>query len=156
MLAKILTAVKNKSQLQQWKNSDSVIEWFSALEHKERLNFIQFDLVNFYGSITPQLLNDALTFAAKYKAISDETKSTILQAANSFLCSDGKIWIKKQGGTFDITMGGFHGAEICDLIGLFILSKLKDITPQIGLYRDDGLAISSGTGRQIENLKKKI
>ena len=109
-----------------------------------------------YGSITPAILQSALTFAAKYVNISDETISTIMQATNSFLCSDGQTWIKKQGGTFDITMGGYHGAEICDLVGLFILSKLKEIMPQIGLYRDDGLGVSSGTARQIENMKKKI
>ena len=27
---------------------------------------------------------------------------------------------------FDVTMGSFDGAEICELVGLFILSKLKD------------------------------
>ena len=156
MLNKIIAEVKTKSQLQQWKNSHSVIDWFSKLNNKQNLHFIQFDVVNMYGSITPAILYDALTFAAQFVDISEETKSTILQATNSFLCSDGKTWIKKQGGTFDITMGGFHGAEICDLIGLFILSKLRDVIPNIGLYRDDGLAVSSGTCRQIENIKKKI
>ena len=52
-------------------------------------------------------------------------------------------------------MGGFHGNEICDLIGLFILSKLAKILPNIGLYRDDGLAVSSATNRQIEIAKKR-
>ena len=42
------------------------------------------------------------------------------------------------------------------MIGLFILSKLKEILPNIGLYRDDGLAVSSATNRQIEIAKKKI
>ena len=60
--------------------------------------------------------------------------------------------------TFDITMGGYHGAEICELVGIFLLSQLADIipAPYIGLYRDDGLAVSSGTPRQIEIMKKKI
>mgnify|MGYP007114513607 CR=1 FL=1 len=53
-------------------------------------------------------------------------------------------------------MGGYHGAEICDLIGLYILSHLKNVTPNIGLYRDDGLAVTSGTPRQVEITKKKI
>ncbi len=40
-------------------------------------------------------------------------------------------------------MGSFDGAEICELIGLFILNKLatKYGNDNIGLYRDDGLAI---------------
>ena len=120
------------------------------------MHFIQFDVVNFYGSITPALLNKALTFASQFVDISDDTKVTIMQATNSFLCSDGETWIKKQGGTFDITMGGYHGAEVCDLIGLFILSRLRDVAPNIGLYRDDGLAVCSGTRRQNDIIKKEI
>jgi hypothetical protein len=44
---------------------------------------------------------------------------------------------------FDVTMGSYDGAEICELVGLFILSKLeaKFGKNQVGLYRDDGLAI---------------
>ena len=156
MLAEIVSVVKNKSQLQQWRNTDAVIDWFSDLKDKKRLAFIQFDVVNFYGSITPDLLKNAITFATRFTQISELTKSTIMQAANSFLCNDGGVWIKKESETFDITMGGFHGAEVCDLIGLFILSKLKHIIPNSGLYRDDGLAVSDGTSRQIENLKKKV
>ena len=56
MLSKIIAAVKHKSQLQQWKNTDSVITWFSKLQNKQQLHFIQFDVVDFYGSITPNSL----------------------------------------------------------------------------------------------------
>ena len=41
-------------------------------------------------------------------------------------------------------------------VGLYILSQLVDVIPNIGLYRDDGLAVSHGTCRQIENMKKNI
>ena len=112
--------------------------------------------MNFYGSITPEILKKAIEYAKQFVDISDDEESTILQATHSFLCSYGTIWIKKEGGTFDVTMGGFHGAEICDLVGLFILSQLKEVTTNIGLYRDDGLAIVSGTSRQNEITKKKI
>ena len=37
MLAKIIAIVKTKSQLQQWKNSNAVIDWFSNLDSKEKL-----------------------------------------------------------------------------------------------------------------------
>ena len=156
MLSEIVSVVKNKSQLQQWRNIDSVINWFTQIKDKARLTFIQFVVVNFYGSITPGLLKDAITFPTKFVFIPELTKSTIMQATNSFLCSDSNIWIKKQSETFDITMGGYHGAEVCDLVGLYILSLLKDVIPNCGLYRDDGLAVTSRTNRQIENMKKKI
>ena len=40
-------------------------------------------------------------------------------------------------------MGSFHGAEICDLVGLYILNTISTTftNNNIGLYRDDGLAI---------------
>ena len=40
-------------------------------------------------------------------------------------------------------MGSFDGAEIRELVGLYIQSKLKKILPKsnFGLYRDDGLAL---------------
>ena len=40
MLTKIVFDVKNKSQLQQWKNTDSVINWFSQLGEKMLLIFM--------------------------------------------------------------------------------------------------------------------
>ena len=50
------------------------------------------------------------------------------------------------------------GAEICDIVRLYILSQLTEVipAPDIGLYRDDGLAVSMATPRQIELIKKKI
>ena len=110
----------------------------------------------YYASITPALVKKSIAFAATYVNISATEKATIFQACNSFLFSEGQEWIKKQGATFDITMGGFHGAEVCDLVGLFLLSQLREIFPNIGLYRDDGLAVSSATCRQIEMMKKKV
>ena len=40
-------------------------------------------------------------------------------------------------------MGSFDGAEICELVGLYIQSKLEKILPKsnFGLYRDDELAL---------------
>ena len=55
-------------------------------------------------------------------------------------------------------MGSFFGAELCDLVGLYILNRLKSIynTNEIGLYRDDGLAIIERKNNQsLENIKKK-
>ena len=56
-------------------------------------------------------------------------------------------------------MGAFHGAEICDLIGLHILYRLSIILDvgTYGLYRDDGLTVINGKSpRTIDNIRKKI
>ena len=42
------------------------------------------------------------------------------------------------------------------MVGLYILSKLQDLNIDVGLYRDDGLATTSATARQVEQIKKKI
>ena len=38
-------------------------------------------------------------------------------------------------------MGSWEGAELADLVGLYILSKLAVFNIQIGLYRDNSLAV---------------
>ena len=53
-----------------------------------------------------------------------------------------KIWKKKSTGScFDVIMGSFYGAEICELVGLYIQSNLEYILPKtnFGLCRDDVL-----------------
>ena len=59
-------------------------------------------------------------------------------------------WQKKGDTTFDVTMDSYIGAETCELVGSLLLSQLQDLDMNIGLYRDDGLAIS----RVTENIKK--
>ena len=54
-------------------------------------------------------------------------------------------------------MGSFDGAETCELVGSYLLSKLTPVVGNnIGLYRDDGLAALNKTTREIENIKKHI
>ena len=56
-------------------------------------------------------------------------------------------------------MGSHDGAEICELVGLFILNRLskKFGKQSIGLYRDDGLAlIKSKSARLADKTRKKL
>ena len=56
-------------------------------------------------------------------------------------------------------MGAYNGAEVCELIGIFMLSLLSKHTNKnhIGLHRDDGLPILKNTsGPEAEKLKKKF
>ena len=59
-----------------------------------------------------------------------------------YFFSDNCVWKKKNNDTFfDVPMGSFHGAQICDLVGLYILSKLKNVFGNCGLFRDDALGV---------------
>ena len=53
-------------------------------------------------------------------------------------------------------MGSYDGAETCELVGLYLLSKLENLSLNIGLYRDDGLAVSDLQPQEVERMKKKI
>lgn len=155
---KINKIVVEKTGVQQWRNTKAVLNWFNSTQCKEQCSFIAFDIVNFYPSITCELLNKALKFAASYADISAEDVQLILHAKQSLLFNGDTTWTKKSSrSAFDITMGSFDGAETCELVGSYLLHQLPEaIRRQMGLYRDDGLGIFRDTPRQIEKIKKLI
>ena len=104
---------------------------------------MSFDIVDFYPSISEHLLKRALQFASQYTTISQQDRDIILLARKSMLCGQSKEWVKKGTCLFDVTMGRFDGAEICELVGASALSTLSDklSVGDIGLYRDDGLGM---------------
>lgn len=56
-------------------------------------------------------------------------------------------------------MGSYDGAEVCELVGTYILSEISSVinNNEIGLYRDDGLGIMRGlVGPVMERKKKQI
>ena len=56
-------------------------------------------------------------------------------------------------------MASFDGAEICELVGLYIQSKLEKILPKsnVGLYRDNGMALLRNlNGQHAGKVKKNI
>ncbi len=84
--------------------------------------------------------------------ISKDEISIIKHARKSVLFNHGKPWTKKDSNSlFDVTMSSYDGAEICELVGLFILNKLgqKSGKENIGLYRDDGLAIMTSKSARL-------
>ena len=53
----------------------------------------------------------------------------------------------------------FDGAEVCQLVGIYILCSLAKLINKedCGLYRDDGLLILRNVnGQQIDRIRKKI
>ena len=56
--------------------------------------------------------------------ISDNELRIIWNSRKSLLFSNGLTLIKRSSGMFDVTMRSYNGAEICDMVGLYILHKL--------------------------------
>ena len=71
----------------------------------------------------------------------------ILHCRKSFLFCEKQPWTKIGPENFDVPMGSYDGAEICELVGLYILHKLTSgenpmfEKEKCGIYRGDGLAI---------------
>ena len=103
-----------------------------------------------YGSITEELLDKAIEWAKQYVEISDSDKDIIFQAKKSVIYHKNEPWKKKGVSHFDVTMGSYDGAETCDLIGLYLLSQLQDLGVDIGVYRDDILALSKFSAQKTE------
>ena len=83
-----------------------------------------------------------------------------MQARKTLLFEGTTPWIKKSGDEdFDVPVGCFDGAEICELVGTYIQSKLTNIMSKedVELYRDNGLGIFRNISRlEIERKKKAI
>ena len=64
-----------------------------------------------------KLLKDALDFANSYINIPENDKKIINLVRKSLLFNKQQTWIKKKSGLFDVTMGTYDGAEVCELVG---------------------------------------
>ena len=51
ILDEIFPKIKEKTKLQQWKNTNNVITWFNKINNKSSYTFIKFDIEKFYPSI---------------------------------------------------------------------------------------------------------
>ena len=88
-------------------------------------------------------MKEALNFANSYINILEKDKKTIKHARKSLLFNKQQTRIKKQSGLFVVTIGAYDGVEVCELVGSFLLYalSLKHNKTNIGLYRNDGLAV---------------
>ena len=156
ILDRINSTIAKKRNFNQWKNTAAVINWFTSIKNKQHSSFICFDIEEFYPSISQDLLNKALDFASDYDNITTDERNIIIHAKNSILIHKHLHRQKKGNTTFDVTMGSYNGAETYELVGSLLLSQLQDLNANIGLYRDDGLAITNATPRETENIRKEI
>ena len=147
------------TEVNQWKNSHSVIEWLKNIRNKSNATVFVFDIESFYPSILLKLLEDAINFAKTVCNISEQDTSIIMQARRTLLFNNGEPWVKKVGNEeFDVPMGCFDGAEICELVGIYNLHQLKSVMRKenVGLYRDDGLGILRNlSGPEVERIRKR-
>ena len=159
ILDRINSELKVKTEVNQWKSTGNVIDWFNKIEDKSSYTFTVFDIKDFYPSITESLLKEALDFAKRHTTVKKEEIDLIMHSRKSLLFNKDGTWIKRSGGLFDVTMGAYDGAEVCELVGTYMLNLLAERCDrsEIGLYRDDGLAVfKNKSGPELERIKKFI
>ena len=130
ILDRINNDIRSRTLVNQWKNSAEVINWFQCIPNKQQYTFLSFDIVDFYPSISESLVNKSISWAKTNTEITGYEIAIIKHAKKSILFNRGRPRFKNSsGGLFDVTVGSFDGAEICDLVGLYILDSL---TPRFG------------------------
>ena len=157
MLEKLNSELRaKKTELKQWRQTKETRNWFNNLESKHTLTFLKFDVEAFYPSISEELLSEAFEWASTLLPVTEEVKEVVNATKKALLYVQGKPWTKKGEREFDVSMGSYDGAEVCEMVGLFILSLLQPTGVDLGLYRDDLLGVTSLKGRPLEMMKQKI
>ena len=83
---------------------------------------MQFEIEEFYFSVSKQLLLKAFTYVKTFMNISEEEINTMMHSRKSLLFNNADVWIKKnEDSGFDVTMGRLVVAELCKLVGFYIL-----------------------------------
>ena len=91
--------------INQWKNTQAVLNWFDKIENKNKVAFIQFDIESFYPSITQKLLDKSIQYATEITTISNEELDTIMQSGKTLLFHNQEPWVKRDGDEdFDVPM----------------------------------------------------
>ena len=77
-----------------------------------------------------------------YISIINKDIKAIFHVRKSLSYYNDEPWVTNEESNFDVTMGSYDGAEVCELFGMFMLSLLSIHINKnhIGLYRDDGLS----------------
>ena len=156
-LQSINNNLRKKIKVNQWNNTINVIDWFNGIPNKQNCKFLIFDIKDYYPSISEELLKKAIKFAASQVEVTKNEYETIFHSRKSLLYKNKEAWVKKDNDNFDVTMGAFDGAEICELIGLFLLNEIgkQYNKTNFGLYRDDGLAVFENiSGPQADRIRK--
>ena len=112
LIRRIIEEVLPQTGLNLWKSTPEVLSWFNNINknlstiktRKNTTKFLVFDIEKYYPSITEQLLKNAIKYAQKYCFISQADIDIIMQARESYLYLNGKVYVKKIQPEFDVPM----------------------------------------------------
>ena len=158
ILDKINKLLLSSKNVNQWKNTSNAINWLENINNKKQSSFLNFEVENFYPSISEKLLIDVINFAKSSANITEQDLFITMQSRKTLLFQNSEPWMKKLGNeNFDVPMGCYYSAELYELTGSFILNQLTSIVNKsdIGLNCDDGLGIFYNVSKPETERKKK-
>ena len=77
-LIDIIKKISHSTQVMQWRNTTTIIDWFKQLQSNKNLRFVKFDIVDFYPSISEQLLDRSIAFAKSITNIDEKVIDIII------------------------------------------------------------------------------
>ena len=147
-------------KVDQWRNTDSVINWFNDIENKSQCFFILLDIVEFYTKYIGKYSRHCNQLCKTiYTDIFDKNLRIIKHCCKSLFYNKHEPWKKKDTNScFNVTMGSYNGVENCELVGIYLLSLLANINKNnSGLYCDDGLIyFCNVNGQKMDRARKNV
>ena len=130
-------------------STQQAVSWFMKMKNKYDAKFILFDINSFYPNITQELIRKAINFAKQHIYIHENSIKIIKHSRKSLLGYNDQQWVKIKDANCDVAQGQFDGAEMSDLVGIYMLSLISGEgkifrTEYSILYRDEGLGITWG------------
>ena len=145
--------------MNQWQNRQVVITWFKSIENKKSSSFIKFNIVEFYPSISKELLTKSIHYAKSITTLEEEVIKPVFHTRKSLLLEKTVFGFREDNSDFLVAKGSYGGAEVCELVGLYLLNMLtyEIVKNNIGLHRDNGLSCFQNiSGPDSEKIKKKM
>ena len=120
---------------------------------------MQFDITDFYPAIMDTLLHEGIQFTKEHVAIIRKDVKIIFHVRKLVLYGDREPSVETESGSFDVSIGAYDVAEVCELISIYMLYLIvkKYHSKNNGLYRDYGLAaFKNVSGPASEKIKKQL
>ena len=101
-----------------------------------------------------------ITSTSRGNTYKSKEKISVLSITQKNHCfATRKLRDKKSTNLFDVAMGAYDGAEVCEIVDLFFLNNLGNKFEKncVGLYRDDGLALFKNiNGHRGDKIRKEF
>ena len=95
LIQNITSRILSNSRYDLWRNSLDTIDWLVNIKNKNSITFIQLDIIDFYPSITRELLLKSKNHTCEYTDICDEEIEILTACKKSILTDNWRTWVKK-------------------------------------------------------------